>query len=219
MAASFGEDADTATLVQFLEDRRVDFTLINMRSNLELCAFEALNQRGVGLFVLDVLASQLTQGNIPTKGLLKTDLVGPQDLFDLGIRKFVVEARQGKHTSYHVDLVVFKVCVHAFDQCWVILGVGQVYFASGRLLHVQGTADRHGADHPCTPTNEPPLHRLLGDQERDATVGFGAQDTHQDQGVDELVGVRSGDDDDRAIARDFPGAARMDLAEKEVDEY
>lgn len=32
-----------------------------------------------------------------------------------------------------------------------------------------------------------------------------------------MVGVRSGNDDDRAIARDFPRAARVNLTEEEVD--
>jgi hypothetical protein len=33
-----------------------------------------------------------------------------------------------------------------------------------------------------------------------------------------LVGVRSGDDNDGAIARDLPGTTRVNLAEEEVDE-
>lgn len=217
MATSFGENTNATTLVQLLEDGRVDFALINMGSNLELCAFEALGQSGIGLLVLDVLTGQLAHGNVAAEGLLKTNLIGPQDLLDLGVRKLVVETRQGKHSSYHVDFLVFKVRVYAFNQGWVILGIGQVYCSFSRLLHVQGSTNRHGAYHPCTPTNKLPLHRLFSDQERDAAVGFGAQDTHQYQGVNELIGVRSGDDDDWAIARDLPRTTRMDLAEEEVD--
>lgn len=216
MAASFGEDTNAAALVQLLEDGRVDFALVNVRCNLELCAFEAIGQHGISLFVLNVLTGQLPQGNIPAEGLLQTNLGWSQDLLDLGVRKLVVDARQGKHSSHHVDFLVFKVRIHAFDQGRITLGIGQVYSSLGRLLHVQSTAHRHRANHSCTPTNKLSLHRLFGDQERDAAVGFGAQDTHQDQGVDELVRVRSGDDDDRPIARDLPGTARMDLAEEEV---
>ena len=218
MATSFGEDTNAATFMQLLEDGRVDFTLINMRGNLELCAFEALSQCGVGLFILDILAGQLTQGNITAEGLLDTNLVGPQDLLDLGIRKLVVESRQCKHSSNHVDLVVLKVRVNASDQGGVILRIGQVYCSLSRLLQVQGTANWHRANHSCTPTNEFPPHRLFGDQERDSAEGIGAQDTHEDQGVDELVGVRSGNDDDGAIARDLPRTARVNFAEEEVDE-
>ena len=204
--------------MQLLEDGRVDFALINMRSNLELCAFEAFCQSGIGLLVLDILAGQLTQSNISAEGLLDPNLGGAQDLLDLCIRKLVVEARQSKHTSYHIDLVVLKICAYALDQGRVILGVRQVYGSFSRLLQVQSTADRHGANHPCTPTDKPPLHRLFSNQERDTAICFGAQDTHQNQRVDELIGVRSGDDDDGAIARDLPRTARVDLAEEEVDE-
>jgi hypothetical protein len=70
VTASFGENTNAATLVQLLENGRVDFALIDMRSDLELCAFEALGQRSIGLFVLNVLTSQLTQGDITAEGLL-----------------------------------------------------------------------------------------------------------------------------------------------------
>jgi len=39
---------------------------------------------------------------------------------------------------------------------------------------------------------------------------------HEDQRIDELVGVGRGDEDDGSMARDAPGGAGVDFAEEEV---
>lgn len=49
-------------------------------------------------------------------------------------------------------------------------------------------------------------------------MGVHAQDAHENQGIDELVGMGCGDNEYRSLLWDFPGASRMNLAEEELDD-
>lgn len=75
----------------------------------------------------------------------------------------------------------------------------------GKSAHAPG----HGADVRLA-------HGLLGDQKRGSATGIVFQDAHQQNGIYKLICMRGGDNDDRAAFGNPPCAARVDLAEEDV---
>ena len=90
------------------------------------------------------------------------------------------------------------------NQRRIVLRIWKENLALSGFLTIQSPADADTLYQAGHEADKGPAHALLGDQESDTAFGIVADSAHQHEGVDELVGVRGGDEDDGAFAGDAP---------------